>query len=324
MRFSPRAGLAVGLLMVGVAGGLVYGFAVRSGQAAPQAQDPKANPDEAEVHKALEAFVNAFNENDAAKLAATLTATAEYIDDDSNRIEGAKTIGDLLAKFFAANKGAKLQITPEGIRIVAPGLAIEDGESVITNPEKGTQSVRKFTAVYARAEGGWKIASIREYPEDVDVVSSADRLKELEFFVGEWADEGGDSLVNTTVKWAADQSHLIREFTVLQQGKVLMTGSQRIAVDPLTGTIKGWSFDSSGGHGESTWTKDGDQWLIRGTAVTSDGDTAAATYTLKTLAKDRLELKTMHKVVGDVVEADTTSILVRKLDLKKSPEPEKK
>jgi hypothetical protein len=129
--------------------------------------------------------------------------------------------------------------------------------------------------------------------------------------------------VNTTVKWSADKSHLVREFSVLQQGKELLTGTQRIAVDPLTGSVKGWSFDSAGGYGESTWTKNGDQWLIRGTAVTPDGDAAAATYILKPLTKDRLELKTMHKVVGDTVEADATSILVRKAG-RKNPEPEKK
>ena len=65
-----------------------------------------------------------------------LTATAEYIDDDSNRVEGSKAVGELLAKFFAANKGAKLQITPEGARTVAPGVVIEDGESVVTVPDK--------------------------------------------------------------------------------------------------------------------------------------------------------------------------------------------
>src|SRR5262245_16266555 len=234
MRFSPRTGLSAGLVLVGVAGGLVYGFALRpvpATSAAPLAapgDDPKPGPDEADVHKALEAFVNAFNENDAAKLAAALTATAEYIDDDSNRIEGSKAIGELLGKFFAANKGAKLQITPEGTRTVAPGVVIEDGESVITIPDKQTQSVRKFTVVYVKMDGAWKIASIREYPEDTEVIPTAERLKDLEFFIGEWSDEGGDSLVNTTVKWAADKSHLIREFTILQQGKVLMTGSQRI------------------------------------------------------------------------------------------------
>src|SRR5262245_52207890 len=330
MRFSPRTGLSAGLVLVGVAGGLVYGFALRpvpATSAAPLAapgDDPKPGPDEADVHKALEAFVNAFNENDAAKLAAALTATAEFIDDDSNRVEGSKALGELFAKFFAANKGAKLQVTPEGTRTVAPGVVIEDGESVITIPDKQTQSVRKFTVVYVKVDGAWKIASIREYPEEDEVVTAEERLKELEFFIGDWVDEGGDSLVQTTVKLSPDKTWLIREFSVLQKGKELMTGTQRIGVDPLTGTVKGWSFDSTGGYGESTWTKNGDSWLIRGTGVTPDGDAAAATYIIKPLSKDRIELKTMHKVVGDTVEADTTAIMVRKPAIKKSPEPEKK
>ena len=112
MRTSPRAGLAVGLVLAGVAGGLMYGFACRSAVVASQAPaDAKAGPDEAAVHKALEEFVNAFNENDAKKLGQTLTATAEYIDDDSNRVEGSKAIEVLLTKFFENNKGAKLEVS---------------------------------------------------------------------------------------------------------------------------------------------------------------------------------------------------------------------
>jgi hypothetical protein len=88
-------------------------------------------------------------------------------------------------------------------------------------------------------------------------------------------------------------------------------------VDPLTGTVKGWSHDSDGGYSESTWTKNGDSWLVRGTGVTSEGDVAAATYLIKPLGKDRVEVKTMHKVVGDTIEADSTAILVRRPELKK-------
>ncbi len=315
MRFSARTGLAAGLVIVGLVGGLVFGFTARpAAEAQPaKADEPKASPDEAAVHKALEAFVTAFNENDAKKLAATLTATAEFIDDDSNRIEGAAAIGDVFAKFFEGNKGAKLQITPEGARTVAPGVVIEDGESVVTMPEKQTESIRKFTVVFAKADGGWKLASIREYPEDVQVLTPEERLKDLAWFVGEWVDEGGDSLVTNTIRYSADKSHLIREFNVKQEGEELLRGMQWIGIDPLTGNIKGWSFDTAGGRSESMWTKNGAEWLVRSTGVTSDGDESGATYVFKALSPDRLELKVMHKVIGNTVEADSTALMVRKL-----------
>jgi uncharacterized protein (TIGR02246 family) len=264
MRSRSVGGLAAVLVLVGIAAGVVYGVAYRPATVASQVPaDPKTNPDEADVHKVMEAFVNAFNENDAAKLGATLTATAEFIDDDSNRVEGAKAIEELLGKFFATNKGAKLQITPEGTRTIAPGVALEDGESVVSIPDKKTQSVRRYTIAFAKTDAGWKIASIREYPEETEIEDAADRLKELEWFIGEWVDEGGDSLVTTTVRLPADKSHLIRDFTVTQQGKELLKGMQRITVDPLTGTVRGWSFDSAGGYGESTWAKNGDSWLYQ-------------------------------------------------------------
>jgi hypothetical protein len=125
----------------------------------------------------------------------------------------------VLARFFAANKGARLLLTPEGTRTVAPRVAVEDVESVVSVPDKKSQSVRRVTFVLAKIDGAWRIASIREYPEESELDDAAARLKELERFIGEWVDEGGDSLVTTTVKLSADKSHLIRDFSIAQQGK---------------------------------------------------------------------------------------------------------
>jgi hypothetical protein len=138
-------------------------------------------------------------------------------------------------------------------------------------------------------------------------------MQELAWFIGEWVDEGGDTLVVNNVRLSADKTHLIREFSVKQVGEELLKGMQWIAIDPLTGTIKGWSFDTAGGRSESTWTKNGAEWLVRSKGVTSDGDESGATYIFKPLSKDRIELKIMHKVIGDTVEADSTAIMVRKV-----------
>lgn len=310
-----RTRLAAGLVIAGLVGGLVLGVAARPAAEAQRARDgdaPGPSPDEAAVHQALGEFVSAFNAGDARKLAAALTATAEYIDEDSNRLVGTEAIEQMMTRYFAANKGAKLQVTPNGARTVAPGVAVEDGESIITVPDKNSQSARRFTVVYAKVDGAWKVASIREYPEEPEVLTAEERLKDLAWFVGEWVDEGGDSLVTNSVRLAADKSHLVREFSIKQDGEELLKGMQWVGIDPLTGTIKGWSFDTSGGRSESTWTRNGAEWLVRSTGVTSDGDESGATYLFKPLSRDRIELRVMHKVVGNTVEADSTSVLVRK------------
>lgn len=303
-----RVAMSAFFVIVGAAG-LAIILTDRTGLA----DEPKPNTDQESMHKVLESFAAAFNSGNAKAAAGSFVTTGEYIDEDGNRIEGAAAVEELLTRFFADNKGAKLQINPKGVRTVAPGVAVEDGESVVTVADKGSQSTRQYAMVYAKLNGAWKIASIREYPEVEEPVDATEKLKALEWIIGDWIDEGGDSTLAVSCKWSADRTHIIREFSVRQQNKELLKGMQRIAVDPLTGSIKGWAFDSEGGHGESTWTPNGTEWLVRGSGVTGDGDFAAATYILKPINKDRVELKTMHKVVGDSVEPEMTSILVRKL-----------
>lgn len=277
------------------------------------ADDSKAGPDQAAIRKMLESFAAAFNSGNAKAVAASFTAAGEYVGEDGDRIEGAAGIEAMMTKFLAANAGAKVQISPKGVRLVAPNVAVEDGESTITVADKNSQSVRQYVMVLAKADGNWKIASLREFPEEVESTTDAEKLKALEFLIGDWIDEGGDSLMTVTCSWSPDKSHIIRDFSVRQQNQELLKGTQRIGVDPATGSIKGWAFDSQGGHGESTWTPNGDEWLIRGSGVNGDGDDAAATFIIKPINKDRIELKTMHRVVAGTVEPDATTTFVRKL-----------
>jgi uncharacterized protein (TIGR02246 family) len=304
-----RVALSTCLALAGAAGGLVF----VSGSGPIAADDAKANLDQEAVHKVLASMVAGFNKGDAKEAAKSFGEKAEFIDDDGNRVEGPAGIANVLAKFLGDNKDAKLQLTPSGARTVAPGVVMEDGESVVTVAGKGTQSTRRYAMVYAQVNGAWKIASVREFPEDELPVAAVERLKALEWMIGDWIDEGGDSMLTVSCKWSADKSHIIREFSVVRRNKELLKGTQRIGVDPQTNSIKGWAFDSSGGYGESVWTPNGAEWLIRGNSVTGEGDSAAATYILKPINKDRVELKTMHKVVANTVEADMTTILVRKL-----------
>jgi uncharacterized protein (TIGR02246 family) len=333
MRFSPKGAVALGLVLA-AAGGLVYGFATQADQpevapapveAGARGEQPaEAGPDEAEVHKALDAFVAAFNDNDAAKLAATLTDAAEFVDDDANRVAGARPVGDLFRRFFEENPGVQLRVRPDGARTVAPGVAVEDGESVIANAGNEARTVRRFTVVYAKTGGAWKIASIRDYPEASEEPAAAEEpLKGLEFLVGGWVDESGDSLLATTIKLSPDRSCLVREFTVLREGKELLTGVERVAWDPDTGALRGVSLDSAGGHCESTWTKDGDSWFVRDTGVMGDGNETACTYVIKPLGQDRIQVKTMHKVVGGTAELCPTATLVRRV-IVREPRPDRK
>lgn len=285
----------------------------RGNFAAQPEKAPVPTASEVAIQKTLEQFVAAFNANDGKAMVRTMTGSVEYIDESSQRVAGSKAIVDFMESFFKGNSGAKIQITPEGARVVAPMVALEDAESVITIADKGKQTSRRISLVYAFDGDIWKIASIREYPEAVEATGQSNRIAELAWLEGTWVDESVDAIVETRFTMAKDGSHVIRDFVVRQLGEETLRGTQRIAVDPQTGAIKAWTFDSLGGHGESAWTRNGDSWLIRGRGVTGDGKEASATYIMKPLGKDRIEFQVVHKVVGDQVEPDSITTLVRKL-----------
>lgn len=118
-----------------------------------------------------------------------------------------------------------------------------------------------------------------------------------------------------SARWADDRRAIIRDFSIRVSGKEVGPGVQRIAVDPLTGQIKGWAFDGSGGYGESIWVQRGDEWLVKTQGVTSDGELSSATHILKLLSPDRVLWRTVHRVVGNRVEPDLETTLVRRLNV---------
>src|SRR5262249_31371125 len=59
------------------------------------------------------------------------------------------------------------------------------------------------------------------------------------------------------------------------------SGTQLIRMDPATGTIRAWTFDSDGGNGEAFWAWDGGRWAIESNGTLADGSTTTALNFLK-------------------------------------------
>lgn len=276
------------------------------------AGQPPADKAAAPTQAALETLAKAFNAGDAKGVAACFTADAEMIDDEGQGVMGRAALEKVFADFFTKNPGAKLHVQPETPRQVAPTLIMEDGTSTVTLADGKTQTVRRYAMAYVKQDGGWLLASLREFPTAEDDGHAAESIKELDWLIGDWVDESPSAVVMATARWSDDHKTIIRDFTIRVQGKDAMNGTQRISVEPLTGQIKGWAFDSNGGHGESTWVKNGDEWIIKAQGVNSDGEPSSATHILKPLGKDRVVWKTVHRVSGNRMEPDLETTLVRR------------
>ena len=171
-----------------------------------------------------------------------------------------------------------------------------------------------YTAVHVKKEGRWLVASVRD--SAIEPSTNYEHLEPLKWMVGEWVDEGADSLVQTTCRWSKNKNYLIRRFTVRMVGLPAMEGTQRIGWDPLTKKVKSWVFDSEGGYGEAIWTQEGDRWIVKATGVLRDGRIASATRVIRPVGNDRLQWESRDRVVGDERMPDLNVTIVRK-----SPKP---
>lgn len=289
------------------------------GRASAQSKPTDAPPaDETAIRALVAEFSRAFNAGDAKAVASLFTENARIATERGKAIEGRSAVEALFASSFEAAPGQTIVLKTENLRLLGPDAAVEDGSATITDPsEEGDGRARtlRYSAAYVKKDGRWLQDSIRDYPtpETPDEKTAHDHLKELEWLVGEWMDEDDDAEVQTSCAWSESRSFLIRSFKLRVQGRVEMSGVQRIGWDPRLNQFRSWVFDSEGGFSDGLWSRDGDRWIIKTTGVLKDGRAVTATNVLTRINADSFRWGSIDLTVGSVAlpEAEDT-ILVRK------------
>jgi uncharacterized protein (TIGR02246 family) len=261
-------------------------------------------------------FTKAFDTGDAKAIAALYAPDAHMIDRAGEVFEGRQAIEKEYARLFKENPGLKLECCVEEIRLLGPDAAIEDGLCRGIPKEGGPWAPTRYTVVYVKRDGRWLMASDRESPGE-ESASIRDRLKELEWMVGDWVDEADDSIIETSCRWSDDKTHLIRDFTIRVRGQVALTGTQRIGWDAPTGQIKAWVFDSEGSRCEELWARLGNQWIIKATGVLPDGCISTATHVLIQEDPQTCRWRTVDRTVGSDVIPDIMEFTM----VRKPPQP---
>ena len=142
-------------MRVAVAGAL---WLVVAAPALAQSADRAA--DEAAVRAVIQAFLDTREKNDAAGLAALLTADVDQRQTSGNMRSGRDAVvsGSLSTQ---QSTGGRRTITVDSLRFVGTDVAIADGRYDSIGRADGTDQ-RMLTSMVLRREGGaWKIAAIR-------------------------------------------------------------------------------------------------------------------------------------------------------------------
>jgi uncharacterized protein (TIGR02246 family) len=131
-----------------------------TGIACAWAQGGDRAADETAIRAVIQAFLDTREKNDAAGLAALLTADVDQRQTSGNMRSGRDAVvsGSLSTQ---QSTGGRRTISVDSLRFVGPDVAIADGRYDSLGRADGTDQ-RMLTSMVLRREGGaWKIAAIR-------------------------------------------------------------------------------------------------------------------------------------------------------------------
>ena len=263
------------------------------------AQTPDASPEKAAVQANDRAYEAAYAKADAKALADFFAEDADYTTDEGRAYSGRDAIAAAIKAGLQTNRGSKLTINTESVRVLAPETVLQKGSSTVTS-KNGETSSDLFTAIHIKKDGKWKISQLIESP--VPDLTPADHLAELSWLLGSWeeADKNNDLTIRSQYAWARGGNFLTRSITVKKGGDVTMEGWQIIGWDPLQERLRSWTFDGEGGYSDGYFTREGDRWLLRETGVTPDGNRTGADNTITKVSADRLTWESNNRTLdGD-------------------------
>ncbi len=256
----------------------------------PRAPADSAAPANGAIQTTIDEYVAAFNKHDAAAVGGFWSDQGVHVvKETGEKTEGREAIQGDFAKLFEDNPDATLGVKLESVRLIKPEVAVVEGVARVLLGDEAPSDTA-FTAILLDSEGKWLIDSVHETVLPPPPTST-DYLAQLEWMVGDWVDDSDEVRVDTNVRWSANNSFLIRSYTVQREGELQVQGTQVIAWDPKQEKIRCWMFDSDGSFGEGQWTAIDNGWQIDSTLTRSDGQLAKGTQVLKIVDNDTVTVQ---------------------------------
>src|SRR5262245_4230966 len=313
MKRNSQIGAAILVVLLLVTAFTLYRSTAQDRTTGTARDEDKVSPDEAAVRKSAAEFAEAFNKGDARAVAAFWARDGEFVGPDGDPIRGRKEIEKSYNEFLKKHPKAKLEVQIESVRLIGRHTALEEGTLRLRSPGEPEPTESRYSVLHIREDDQWKMASVREWiPDPATLVS----LKDLQWLIGEWVAKSDDAELRTSYAWDEDKAYLQCRYTLKKGGKVVATGKQVIGKDPAGG-LRSWLFDSSGAFGESSWSRDGNRWVIEASGTLPDGSELTATNLLIPLEKDSFTWQSVERKVGEAELPATPPLKVTRVKAEK-------
>lgn len=252
---------------------------------------------ERQIRDSAELFAKTYNAQDAKGVAALFTSAGEIIDETGHVTQGTAAIEQMFTDCFTTTPEKRIALQINSIRLLNADTAGEEGRLLISGTkDKSIHSIR-YSVLHVREGTTWLVASARNYASD-EPDSAHEHLRQLEWMVGNWVDEGPDSLVTASCRWDDSGNFLLRDYQIQRAGHTVMSGTQRIGWDALGKQLKSWTFDSEGGSASGHWHHKGDQWILDLTGVSADGKLGTATHVYTNASPHVMKWHAVQRTLG--------------------------
>jgi uncharacterized protein (TIGR02246 family) len=298
----------------------IAGFAMRYQLMAGEKDKPTANTvagdtktesaETAAVRQTSRLFAEAFAKGDAKAMAALWTENGEYDGLDAEPLRGRAALEGAYATFFKNNPKATLDARVDSVRLLGPRAAVEDGtlRSGLSG-EKAQRGETRFSAFLVLEDKGWRFASVREWEEEP---ANQVTLADISWLAGDWVGKGKQGEARLSFTLDDNKAFLRGRYSVARDGTVVRSGTQVIAKDP-NGGLRSWQFESDGGFGEWTWSREGERWIIEGSGTLPDGQQETATHLLVPIDKDSYTWQVVERSAGGVEMPGNPPVKVKRV-----------
>ncbi|HEX4590834.1 MAG TPA: SgcJ/EcaC family oxidoreductase [Gemmataceae bacterium] len=274
------------------------------------AKDAKRAQDRLALGQLTKAIIQAFDQRDAAAVAANWTEGGELIRNDSEAVRGRADIQKGYAEFFKTLKGKpKLEVLSDALRFPSADTAVTQATLRLKNEDGEIVAGGRQETVLVREDGRWRIAVVREWDQDVGLDLG---LKDLQWLIGTWQAATPEREVTITYQWDESKAFIRGKFTVKEDGKVVESGTEMIGKDPAEGVICSWVFQSDGGFGGGDWARDGKKWRLNVHGVRADGKKLTGTILYIPVDPTTVTWQATNQVLDGVAAPDTQPIKVTK------------
>jgi uncharacterized protein (TIGR02246 family) len=264
----------------------------------PAAEDP------AEIRSRTEELIKAYSAGNAEALAAFWTPSGEYAR-ESVTVRGRDNIQKAYAEHFKKKPAGKLSVKDDTVRFLSDSAAVQEGTLVVERDNPADCVNCKFSVLYVKSQDKWHIGLFREQTQEAS-------LAELTWLIGEWKFKAGEEEGTMAVRLSKGNMFLLIQ-TTLKEGEEETIATQVLGIDPATGGLRSWTFESDGSIGTAEWVRTEKGWLASVTSTTADGEKVKAVTTITPASRDEFTFASTERTVDGEKSPDIGPVKVTRV-----------